>query len=105
MWQNTYVSALNASTTDAVKSVQYICFWFLLTVLRAGEREGGMEEEVCGDVRQSRSDEAEARRATELPVRAPHGGGELEERPGNILLLALIERRSTETLVLLWLCS
>lgn len=57
----------------------------LCTVLWVGEREGGLEEEVPGDVWQPRPDERETGRVTELPVRPTHSGGEPQKRPGNIL--------------------
>lgn len=60
-----------------------ICF--MCTVLWVGEREGGLEEEVPGDVWQPRTDEGETGRVTELPVRPTHSGGEPQKRPGNIL--------------------
>lgn len=60
-----------------------ICF--MCTVLWVGEREGGLEEEVPGDVWQPRPDERETGRVTELPVRPTHSGGEPQKRPGNIL--------------------
>lgn len=56
-------------------------------VLWVGERKGGLEEEIPGDVRQPRPDEGETGWVTELPVRPTHSGGESQECPGNILYI------------------